>query len=138
MSQIVEKIKQFQKELENYKMSEQQRRMFNSFCRTKGAPVVFTTFDRYGEKVKLKLYTDKPNEGTQHILLKHYKSAVGRVTAIEIISMLEVIEKGEKSKANNGILYTLSKNYHGVKYIINVKLTGGGNVLKSFYSDRKK
>ena len=137
MSLIQEKIKQFKKDLKGYPMDERQKRLYKSFIRTSGNPSSFSAIDKEGKIVKFKLRSDSTTEGTQHILLKHYRGFIGKVTAIEIISMFEVIEKGNKAKDSKSITYTMKKNYPKGSLIVGIKITAGQAVLKSFYSNRK-
>lgn len=137
MSLIQEKIKQFKKDLKGYPMDERQKRLYKSFIRTNGHPTLFSTIDKYGDVVKFKLQSDSTTEGTQHILLKHYNGIVGRVTAIEIISLFNVIEKGEKHNGIKHTTYTLERKYKRNSLIVCIKITSGSAVLKSFYSNRK-
>lgn len=136
MNLIQQKIEQFKNDLKHYRMDEEQQRLYQTFIRTKGHPVVFTITDKNGKTIKFKIRSDIEKEGTQHILLDHYNEEDGRVTAIEIISMLDVIKKGTPYNSGKSIIYKIEKNYGGVVYRICVKITGGTPVLKSFYSNR--
>lgn len=118
-------------------MDERQKRLYKSFIRTSGNPSSFSAIDKEGEIVKFKLRSDSTTEGTQHILLKHYNGIVGRVTAIEIISMFDVIEKGKKHNSVKHTIYTLERKYRRNSLIVCLKITSGNAVLKSFYSNRK-
>ncbi len=82
--------------------------------------------------------SDDENEGTQHVLLKHYKTNRGSVTALEILNLMDVVRNGAKGSDENHIIYSMEKFRGKIKFTIAVKVVKKGNIFKSFYSNRYK
>ena len=136
MALIDEKIAQFKSEIGDMKMSEEQQIVFDLFCRTKGKPKRINTSDKDGAKVSFLVHSDKYSEGSQHVMLKHYRGKVGHVTAFEIIDMLDVVKKSKCVVRNFVTSYRLVRELGGVKYSLVLKMTTHVHVFKSFYSNR--
>ena len=94
--------------------------------------------DKYDNTIRFVLCTNKLDDGVLHIMLKHYRGAVGNVNAYEILNFCDVIRNGEINANDNSITYTLKRNGQTYKLIVALKRSKAGtNILKSFYSDRK-
>lgn len=114
-----------------------QLKIYRAFTKTTGRPTTIETNDGNGDKIRFKIYSNKNDDGTIHILKKHYKTNIGYVSATEIVNLCSVIENGNKSRSGNCIVYTLVKSNNRTKLKTALKIIVGKDyVLKSFYSDR--
>lgn len=132
---LSDKIEAFKKEVGNRTLTEEQRRIYNEFCKTKGKGKTFFVIDKAGKQISFVIYCDKFDCGTQHILKNHYMENKGRVTAVEILNMLDVIKYGVPHKSNAYTVYSYKHVSGSVKLNATLRLTKQG-LLKSFYSDR--
>lgn len=136
---IDEKIQQFIKEVGTRTLSFEQQKIYKAFTRTKGHPISFQITDKSGRIVKFAIDPSKNDDGPQHVLQKHYQGNVGRVTAIEILNMLDTIRYGDRepnSHPQNRIVYKLKKRLNNNIYTFCLKISNKKNIFKSFYSNR--
>ena len=138
MALIDDRIAQFRAEVGDRELTEEQNRVFETFCRTKGKLKRIYTTDSNGNFVTIMFPSDDENEGTQHVLLKHYKTNRGSVTALEILNLMDVVRNGAKGSDENHIIYSMEKFRGKIKFTIAVKVVKKGNIFKSFYSNRYK
>ena len=138
MALIDDRIAQFRAEVGNRELTEEQNRVFETFCRTKGKLKRICTADGNGGPVTIMFPSDDENEGTQHVLLKHYKTNRGAVTALEILNLMDVVRNGSMESDENHIIYSMEKFRGKIKFTIAVKVVKKGNIFKSFYSNRYK
>ncbi len=135
---IEEKIEAFKKEVGKRTLTDEQQRIYNAFVFQRAKPYKFAITDAYNNTIRFVLYTNKRDDGVLHILSKHYKG-IGFVTAMEILNFCDVIRKGTVKIEETKISYRLLKADKSYTLIVGLKKNNtGGNVLKSFYSDRKK
>lgn len=134
---IEEKIEAFKKEVGDRQLTAEQQRIYKAFTRLKGKPITILVTDRTGKEVSFKIYSDKRDCGTRHILTKHYNTAEGRVTAMEILNLCDIVRKGESYKSRAYTVYKYYYKYGNVTLRATLRLSGDG-LLKSFYSDRGK
>lgn len=132
---LPEKIEAFKKEVGDRVLTEEQQRVYRVFTRLKGKPIDFAITDKNGARARFNIYCDKADCGTQHILTRHYKTDIGRVTAMEILNLCDVIRKGDPYKSKAYTVYKYTRTAGDVTYRIILRLSGNG-LLKSFYSDR--
>ena len=139
MATIEDKIRMFRKEVNTGKLTSEQLAVYNIFTKSKGHPAHLSVLDSQNRVVPLVVPVGRYSEGCGHILLKHYNEPVGRVTASEILNMLKVIKQGRRTDDGHGHYdYRLKRKAGGVEYTLGVKITKKGDILKSFYSDRRK
>lgn len=138
MALIDDRIAQFRAEVGDRELTEEQNRVFETFCRTKGKLKRICTTDGNGDSVTIMFPSDDENEGTQHVLLKHYKTNRGSVTAMEILNLMDVVRCGNRVEDGNHIIYCVEKYQGRIKFTFAVKVAKRGNIFKSFYSDRQK
>lgn len=137
-SAIDRKIALFKAEVAGRHLTDEQQRIYNVFIRTKGAKSQLKAIDKNGREIRFTIDTTKTTEGTQHVLTKHYKGSIGRVTASEILNMLEVIRHGDRQTTPTHIVYRLTKQYNGTTYTMALKIARENLWFKSFYSDRRQ
>lgn len=135
-SAIEKKIRQFIDEVGYKELTTEQAKVYAAFTKTKGNPIRISTIDSEGTSVSFKMDPTKHGDGPQHILTKHYKGTIGRVTAIEILNMCEAIRNGKKDYSGNCVYYEYTKKYSGVMHTIFIKIGTRDKYLKTFYSDR--
>lgn len=93
--------------------------------------------DSKNNPITIKIDPSKTAEGPQHVMKKHYQGNIGRVTATEILNMLDIVRKGTiHTPSDNHILYSLKKRVNGVTYNFCIKITKKNKIFKSFYSNR--
>ena len=132
------KTESFKNEVDYTGLNDEQKRVYNAFVFRRAKPYRFEVVDGYGNTVRFMLYTNKNDDGVLHIMNKHYKGIVGPVTAREIVNLCDVIRRGTVASDGNNITYTLQKGGSTLKLIVGLKKSGTvGNILKSFYSNRK-
>lgn len=137
MATIEDKIKQFRAEVGNRTLTPEQQELFRVFCRTGGKPHRFVVTDTEGRSINLYVSSDKTSDGTQHILLRHFGTKRGRVTAGEILNMLDVVRKGDRVAGDaTHYAYKLTRKSNGVLYTVGVKINKNTHRIKSFYSNR--
>ena len=118
-------------------LTAEQKRIYNAFVYRRAKPYNFEVTDAYGDTIRFKLYTNKTDDGVLHIMGKHYRGKVGMVTAQEIINLCDVVRYGEMKPGDKKITYSWRKGNSTLVLIVGLKKTKeGGNVLKSFYSNR--
>ena len=131
------KINLFIDEVGTMEFTPEQAKIYAAFTKTKGRPISIRVSDPNNKIVSFKLDPTKRSDGPQHILLKHYNSRIGQVTALEIINMCEVIQMGKRDDSEaSRLCYYLTKKENGVTYTLCLKLGKKDNYLKSFYSNR--
>lgn len=136
---IKKKIAEFRREISTRNLTMPQRFMYYIFTQEKGHNKLISVRDSQNREVKLSIPIGRTSEGSTHILLKHYNEPVGRVTAFEIVNLLNVIEKGRRSDdGHNHYDYRLKQKRGNVEYTLGVKIKKKGDILKSFYPNRKK
>lgn len=131
---LSKKIAQFIAEVgDPDKLTSEQGKILYAFTKAKKA-VKFDIADCEG--INLKIYVD-PGHEVKKILLKHYNTKDGTVTAKEILKMFDVVRKGEKKFNNGNYVYSVTRKRNGVTYKTVVKIFSDGKeaVLKSFHSD---
>ncbi len=136
---IARKTEEFRSEVDCTTLNEEQKRIWNAFVFRRSKPYHFAIQDRSGNTIRFSLYTNKTDDGVMHIMAKHYNGNVGPVTAKKIVSFCDVIRNGNIDANPKAISYNWKTN--GWTYTLTVALKRTGeddNVLKSFYSDRKK
>ena len=135
---IEQKTIEFCKEIDHLILTEENKRIYNAFVYRRAKPYKFEIIDKYDNTIRFVLCTNKLDDGVLHIMLKHYRGAVGNVNAYEILNFCDVIRNGEINANDNSITYTLKRNGQTYKLIVALKRSKAGtNILKSFYSDRK-
>lgn len=132
------KIAEFRREIGDRELVGDEKTVFDAFCRTKGHDVHWEILDRQNRYVHLVVKFGRTSEGPAHILLKHYNEPVGRVTAIEILDMLHVVTEGRRYDGHGHYEYRLKRKRGNVEYVLGVKIAKEGDILKSFYSNRKR
>lgn len=139
MRNLEDKIKEFRAEVGDRELTPVEQDVYDVCCRTKGHPIHWQILDRQNRTVRLTILFGRTSEGPAHILLKHYNEPVGRVTAIEILNMLRCITEGRRYDDGRGHYdYRLKKKRGDVEYTLGVKIAKNGDILKSFYSNRRK
>lgn len=139
MATIDDKIKQFKKEIGEAVLTGQQQRVYDTFVRTSGKPVLFTVTDKNGNTVKFQIFPDRPQEGSQHILLKHFHGRTGNVSAFDILSICDTVQFGDiVINDKNHICYKWKRTSGGKTVITSLKIIKSGYILKSFYSEVEK
>lgn len=135
---LKKKIAQFKAEVGNRKLTPEQKKIYAAFTKTKGRPTFIDVVDIYDESIKLKIISNSIDAGVQHILLRHYKTNIGRVTANEILNLTEIISKGRREKKRSYMVYSKIINDRGniVKEVVRISKDGKTATLKSFYSNR--
>ena len=138
MALIDDRITQFRAEIGDRELTEEQRKIFNAFCKKGGASTFVNVTDYLGNKVRLKIVSYDPSIGSQHILLSHYKTEVGNVTATEILNLCDIVKYGESYISGIYTVYRKQYENNGVLYrtVVKVSKEKGTSLLKSFYSDR--
>lgn len=135
----LERITQnFITEVGDIQLNDEQKRIYNAFVYRRRKPYKFSVVDKYGNTIRFILPTNNKREGVVHILQKHYNGNVGKVTASEILSFLEVIRKGNLTAENNTMTYKYNLNNVCYSLIVGIKETPSNNILKSFYLDKEK
>lgn len=135
---LSKKIAQFIAEVGDRELTQEQGKIFHAFTKTKGSVTYLNVTDSKGKNLRIKIYSDKFSNGTQHILLGHYKTNRGYVTAMEILNLCDVVRKGNVYNRNGYTIYKLLHKYKNVtiRTVLKVNVNGNEAVLKSFYSDR--
>lgn len=119
-------------------LNAEQKRIYNAFVYRRAKPYNFEVTDAYGNTIRFKLYTNKTDDGVLHIMGKHYRGAVGAVTTQEILNLCDVVRYGEMKPEANKLTYSWRKGNSTLVLIVGLKKSKeGGNILKSFYSNRK-
>lgn len=135
---LSKKIAQFIAEVGDRELTQEQSKIFHAFTKTKGSVTYLNVTDCKGKSLRIKIYSDKFSNGTQHILLGHYKTRREYVTAMEILNLCDVIRNGELYKSRGYTVYRLLRHYGKVtiRTVLKINVNGNEAVLKSFYSDR--
>ena len=89
--------------------------------------------DGYGCKYKIMLESSKE---VRKILLRHYRTNDGTVTAYQILTMFDTLRTGTKYTSMGNIVYKKTRTRDGVEYHTVIKIFENGTdaVLKSFHS----
>lgn len=132
---IEEKIEAFKKEVGKRTLTDEQQRIYKAFTRLKGKAVAISVIDKTGKRISFKIYSDKRDCGTRHILERHYKTPTQDLTALEILNLCDIIRRGEPYKSKAYTVYKYVFNYGKVTLRATLRLSGNG-LLKSFYSNR--
>lgn len=137
-SPIDEKIRLFKAEIGNRKLTEEQSKVYHAFTKKSGSMTYINVTDKSGKKVRIKIDSTKSSRGSQYILLRHYKTNYGRVTAFEILNLCNVVKFGEPYDSQGYIVYKMNVQQSGVIYRTTLKFSveNESAALKSFYSDR--
>lgn len=139
---VAQKTEEFKQDINVETLNDEQTRLYNAFVFRRAKPYNFAVTDAYSNTIRFLLYTNKTDEGVLHILEKHYNGAVGMVTANEIVNLCDVIRYGEidpNSTDKNKITYFWKKGNHSFRLTVGLKKSNTGeNILKSFYSNRKR
>lgn len=140
MSTLDEKIKAFKNEVGDRELNAAQGKIYHAFTKTKGSATRISVVDKFGNTVRIKIYSDKTSNGVQHILSNHYKTKVHWVTANEILNLYRIVETGDRYPSNGYTVYHRTQSFNGVKISTVLKFGKEGSeaVLKSFYSDREE
>lgn len=135
---LKKKIAQFKAEVGNRKLTPEQKKIYAAFTKTKGSSTFINVVDIYDDSIRLKIVSNSTDAGSQHILLKHYKTSIGRVTANEILNLTEIISKGRREKNRSYMVYSKIINNRGniIKEVVRISKDGKTAMLKSFYSNR--
>lgn len=133
MATIEDKIKQFKSEVGNKPLSTEQAKIYNAFTKVNGKKVAVSVIDCEGVVLKVTLI---PSKEVKKILLKHYRTSDGTVTANQILRMFDVVRTGSKRKSQGNVVYSKVFRKNGVEYRTVVKIFPNGKdaVLKSFHS----
>ena len=133
MATIEDKIKQFKSEVGNKTLSKEQAKIYNAFTKVNGKKVAISVVDCEGVVLKVTLI---PSKEVKKILLKHYRTSDGTVTANQILRMFDVVRTGSKRKSQGNVVYSKVFRKNGVEYRTVVKIFPNGKdaVLKSFHS----
>lgn len=126
------KIAQFIEEVGVMELTPEQGKIFYAFTRSK-KDVNFEVTDCEGVNLKITL---DPQQEVRKILLKHYNTNNGTVTAKDILKMFDIVRKGEKKFNNGNYVYSQIRRKNGVTYKTVIKIFSNGKeaMLKSFHS----
>ena len=108
---IEEKIEAFKKEVGKRTLTDEQQRIYKAFTRLKGKAVAISVIDKTGKRISFKIYSDKRDCGTRHILERHYKTPTQDLTALEILNLCDIIRRGEPYKSKAYTVYKYVFNY---------------------------
>lgn len=113
-------------------LTPEQSKIFHTFTKAK-KEIKFDITDCEG--VNLKVIID-PGHEVRKILIKHYNTRNGTVTAKDILRMFDVVRKGEKKFNQGNYVYSVTRQKNGVIYKTVIKIFSNGKdaVLKSFHS----
>ena len=130
---LSKKIAQFIAEVGDRELTQEQGKILYAFTKARKT-VKFDVTDCEG--VNLKIVLDTTAE-VKKILLKHYNTKDGTVTAKDILKMFDIVRKGEKKFNNGNYVYSVTRKRNGVTYKTVIKIFSDGKdaVLKSFHSD---
>ena len=134
MDDIKTKIELFKKEAEKIaNRSNEQNKILYAFTHM-NAKTRFMVTDCEGKQ--LNILIDSTTE-VRKILLKHYKTYSGTVTAKEILSMLNIIRYGSKHYNKGNYAYIKRSFVNNKVYYTVIKLFADNSnaVLKSFHSN---
>lgn len=138
MATIDDKIRQFKAEVGNRQLNAEQAKVYNAFTKTKGSATFINVTDKNGKKVRIKIDSTKRTTGSQKILMRHYNTNVGRVTAWEILNLCNVVKTGEPHPSGIYIIYKKQfvRNGHLFHTVLRFTIDEKSAALKSFYSNR--
>ena len=124
---LSKRIEEFIEEVGVMELTPEQGKIFYAFTRSKK--------DVNCEGVNLKITLD-PQQEVRKILLKHYNTNNGTVTAKDILKMFDIVRKGEKKFNNGNYVYSQIRRKNGVTYKTVIKIFSNGKeaMLKSFHS----
>ena len=130
---IEKKIRQFKAEVCDRELTTEQAKIYAAFTKTNGKTINVHVTDCEG--VNLKIALDSSTE-VKKILLKHYKTSDGTVTALQILNMFDLVRKGKKYFSQGNYVYSVKKVKNSVTYKTVIKIYSNGKdaVLKSFHS----
>lgn len=136
---IDKKIAQFKQEAGNKEQyNTEQQKIYSAFTKKNGSKTIINVVDCEG--ISIRVCLDSSTE-IRKILLKHYKTRIGTVTAKDILNMFDVMRTGKKEFQSGNYTYIKTKyrNINGVRirYFLIIKLFPNGKdaVLKSFYTN---
>ena len=129
---LSKRIEQFIEEVGVMELTPEQGKIFYAFTRSK-KDVNFDVTDCEGVNLKITL---DPRQEVRKILLKHYNTNNGTVTAKDILKMFDIVRKGEKKFNNGNYVYSQMRRKNGVTYKTVIKIFSNGKeaMLKSFHS----
>ena len=134
---VKDKITLLKAEIGDRVLTGNQLKIYRAFTKMTGRPTTIETIDGNGDMIRFKIYSNKNDDGTIHILQKHYKTNIGYVSAREIVNLCSVIEHCKKTRSRNSTVYTLVKSNNRTRLKTALKIVVGKDyILKSFYSDR--
>lgn len=136
MTLIQQKIEQFKAEAgDKNQYTPEQQKIYTAFTKEGGSLTNFIITDCEGKTLKISV--DSATE-VRKILLKHYKTNVGTVTAKEILHMFDVIRFGSKHFNHGNYVYIHRFVKKGIVFYTVIKLFSNGKdaYLKSFHSNR--
>ncbi len=131
---VDEKIRQFKAEVGNRQLNPEQAKVYHAFTKKNGKDVYVHVADCDGVVLKITLESSKE---VRKILLRHYKTNNGTVTAIQILNMFNVVRYASRKYDSQGnTVYERLQKRNGIKYHTVIKIFSNGNdaVLKSFHS----
>lgn len=139
MATIDDKIKQFKEEVGGRVLNEKQGKIYHAFTKTNGSATYLNVTDKDNRDIRIKIYSNKVDNGSQHILVNHYKEPVYWVTANEILNLYRIVELGERYRSGIYTVYhrTYSNGNAKISTVLKLKEEDREAVLKSFYSDRE-
>ena len=129
---LSKRIEQFIEEVGVMELTPEQGKIFYAFTKSK-KDVNFDVTDCEGVNLKITL---DPRQEVRKILLKHYNTNNGTVTAKDILKMFDIVRKGEKKFNNGNYVYSQMRRKNGVTYKTVIKIFSNGKeaMLKSFHS----
>lgn len=129
---LSKRIEEFIEEVGVMELTPEQGKIFYAFTRSK-KDVNFEVTDCEGVNLKITL---DPQQEVRKILLKHYNTNNGTVTAKDILKMFDIVRKGEKKFNNGNYVYSQIRRKNGVTYKTVIKIFSNGKeaMLKSFHS----
>lgn len=127
------KIEQFRKEIGNRPLNEEQQKIYSAFTKENGSRIYCSVTDGYGCSYKVFLESSKE---IKKILIKHYRTNDGTVTALQILNMFDTVRTGTKYTSQGNVVYKKTRTKDGVEYhtVIKIFKNGTDAVLKSFHS----
>lgn len=135
MTNLEKKIAAFKREAgDKSQYTPEQQRLYYIFTKAKGKEIRFAVIDCEG--IKLSVSVD-PTDEVKKILLKHYRTDDGTVTAKEILNMFDVVRTGSKRFDKGKYIYQKRYVKRGTVYFTVIEFVKEGTkaVLKSFHSN---
>ena len=136
MTNLEKKIAAFKREAgDKSQYTPEQQKIYAAFTKLNGKDTNFAVIDQEGITIRFFI---KSSAGAKHILDEHYLVERGKVTAKEILNMLDVIRTGKKTFENDSYVYRKKYTINGFTYTVVLRLikANGKIALKTFYSNR--